>query len=175
MTIEYLGNKSQLLDFVVGPILAEPGVETVADVFCGTASVSRALAESGRRVIANDQLQLCATLAEAELLAQTAPVFEGVRHAAAARPGEPVYAAVMRTLNDLAPVGGFFHRTYSPASGKEGATRMYLTEENAGKVDAIREQLGTWEPLLTRAERAILLRDLVRAVARVSTTAGTYG
>ena len=52
---------------------------------------------------------------------------------------------------------------------------MYLTEANARRVDGMRAQIARWEPLLTRGERALLLRDLVRAVARVSNTAGTYG
>jgi adenine-specific DNA-methyltransferase len=175
MTIEYLGNKGQLLDFILRPILELGDVDTVADVFCGTASVSRALAERGRRVIANDHLHLCATLAEAELLGSATPCFDGLSDAIAPRHGEPRYSAVVRTLNETEPFAGFFYRTYSPASSAHGAARMYLTEENAGKVDAIRMRIADWDGALTRGERAILLRDLVRAVTRVSNTAGTYG
>jgi len=175
MTIEYLGSKSQLLDFVLRPILEQADVHTVADVFCGTASVSRALAERGRRVIANDHLHLCATLAEAQLLGSATPCFDGLGDVIAPRDGESRYSAVVRQLNEAEPVAGFFYRTYSPASSLNGAGRMYLTEDNAGKVDAMRLQIADWEGALTRGERAILLRDLVRAVTRVSNTAGTYG
>ena len=52
---------------------------------------------------------------------------------------------------------------------------MYLTEHNAGKADAIRAKIEEWAPALARAERAVLLRDLVQAVSAVSNTAGTYG
>src|SRR5947207_1492994 len=131
MTIEYLGSKSQLLDFVVQPILDLREIDTVADVFCGTASVSRALAKHGRRVIANDHLHHCATLAEAELLGPPTPRFAGLADRVAPEHGEAMYAAVLRVLNASEPVAGFFYRTYSPASSAGGAARMYVTEDNA--------------------------------------------
>lgn len=106
MTIEYLGNKRQLLHFVLRPILELSDVETVVDVFCGTAAVSRGLAESGRRVIANDHLHLCAMLAEAQLLGPASPRFDGLVDAIAPRPGESRYSAVVRVLNETAPLAG---------------------------------------------------------------------
>lgn len=175
MTIEYLGNKSRLLDFVLQPLWEHEEIQTVADVFCGTASISRALAERGRRVIANDHLHLCATLAEAALLGSPTPTFQGLSEVSGKRGGESRYSAVISALNATKPVRGFFYRTYSPASAADGGGRMYLSEANAQKIDAIRRKIARWEPVLTRSERAILLRDLVRAVTRVSNTAGTYG
>jgi adenine-specific DNA-methyltransferase len=170
VAIEYLGNKSRLLGFITPPIAALPGVRTVADVFCGTASVSKALGHHGLRVVANDHMRLCATLAEAALLADGPPGFGGLAGEIARRRGETPYDAVLRALNALPPAEGFFFRTYSPAGG-----RMYLTEHNAMRVDAVRARVDRWAPVLTRAERAILVRDLVSAVVAVSNTAGTYG
>jgi adenine-specific DNA-methyltransferase len=175
VAIEYLGNKSRILQFIAGPIAAVPGARTVADVFCGTASVSKALSGHGFRVLANDHMQLCATLAEAALLADGQPLFEMLAPEVTRRSGEAMYDAVLRRLNGLPPEDGFFLRTYSPASAATGTARMYLTELNAAKVDAIRAQIERWTQLLSRAERAILLRDLVSAVSAVSNTAGTYG
>jgi adenine-specific DNA-methyltransferase len=175
VAIEYLGNKSRLLAFVAAPIAALPGVRSVADVFCGTASVSHALGRHGFRVLASDHMELCATLAEAALLGDGTPPFERLVGEVSRRSGETMYDAVLRRLNGLAPEDGFFLRTYSPASAATGTARMYLTEMNAAKVDAIRAQIERWAPLLSRSDRAILLRDLVSAVAAVSNTAGTYG
>lgn len=174
MPIEYLGNKRRLLDFIVAPIVAS-GARSVGDLFCGTASVASALGRRGLRVVANDHLTLCATLAEASLLAPAAPSFSGLNGAIDVRRGESRYQAAVRALNELTPVGGFFFRTYSPASGSADGGRRYLTEANAARVDAIRETIAQWSPLLSRGERALLLRDLVVAVSRVSNTAGTYG
>ncbi len=131
VAIEYLGNKTRLLDFVTRPIASVRGLDSIADLFCGTASVSSALRAQGLRVVANDHLRLCATLAEAALLADGPP---------------RDYAQRLATLNALAPEPGFFHRTYSPAGG-----RMYLTEHNAAKVDAIRAEIERWD--LDRAEK----------------------
>jgi adenine-specific DNA-methyltransferase len=153
VAIEYLGNKRRLLDFVTGPIGQVPGLDSIADLFCGTASVSGALRARGLRVVANDHLRLCATLAEAALLADGPPLD---------------YAPRLAALNALEPEPGFLHRTYSPAGG-----RMYLTEANAAKLDAVRAEIEAWS--LPRAERATFLRDLVRAVVAISNTAGTYG
>lgn len=174
MAIEYLGNKTRLLDFVLEPIVAA-GVRSVADLFCGTASVSQALSHRGIRVVANDHMSLCATLAEATLLAPARPGFRGVTSEIQVRAGERPYDAAVRTLNEIEPTPGYFHRTYSPASATTGTERMYLTEANAAKIDAIRTRIERWTPLLRRGERALLLRDLVAAVSRISNTAGTYG
>src|SRR5688500_11074155 len=119
MTIEYLGNKSRLLDFVLHPLLECRDIQTVADVFCGTASISRALAERGRRVIANDHLHLCATLAEAALLGSPTPMFHDLSGVSRKRRSEPRYSAVIHALNATKPVRGFFYRTYSPASSAD--------------------------------------------------------
>lgn len=175
MSIEYLGSKRRLIEFLMGPICSIPGASVVADLFCGTASVSLGLKARGMRVIANDHMKLCATLAEAALLTDGAPPFRGLASVQGGDCNEGAYHAALRTLNALPPVSGFFHQTYSPESVRTGVMRMYLTEANAAKVDAIRAQINEWEPLLTRAERAVLLRDFVTAVSAVSNTAGTYG
>ena len=174
MPIEYLGNKSRLLEFILRPIAAS-GVTSVGDLFCGTASVSKALRQRGFRVVANDHMELCATLAEAALLAPDEPRFVGLDDVRPVRRAESPYEATLRSLNETAPSPGFFHDTYSPASASSGTERRYLTESNAAKVDAVRAKIEDWAPLLDRAERAVLLRDLVVAVTRVSNTAGTYG
>jgi adenine-specific DNA-methyltransferase len=174
--VEFLGNKFQLLDFILGAIEREVGEPTaIADLFCGTASVSRALRERGYTVAANDHLGLCTTLAEAVLLNDGTPRFEGILGDIDPS-GEEPYDAVLAHLNQLPPTEGFIFRTYSPASEANcGTNRMYFTEVNAGRIDSIRAQLAAWEARLARGERALLLADLIRAVTAVSNTAGTYG
>jgi adenine-specific DNA-methyltransferase len=150
-------------------------VRRVADLFTGTGVVAKAFANQGMQVTANDQLVLCATLAEAALLRDVQDPFSVLATELARGRGETAYQAVLRTLNQSVAAEGFFFRTYSPASSVDGDGRMYLTEQNAARTDAMRSQIETWSPLLSRWERAILLRDLVRAVTSVSNTAGTFG
>jgi adenine-specific DNA-methyltransferase len=62
-------------------------------------------------------------------------------------------------------------RHYSPLGG-----RMYFTEENAGRIDAIRRRLHEWraEGLIGDDEFFILLAALIEAADRVANTAGVY-
>jgi adenine-specific DNA-methyltransferase len=179
MPIEFIGSKKPLLGFVLGALKGEGEGERprrVVDLFCGTASVSAALRDAGHEVVANDHLVLCSTFAEAVLLTGPRPAFAGLADEVPGVRSGAAYAAVVAALNALPPEPGFIHREYSPASARHaGVARMYLTERNAARVDAIRRTIAAWEPALTRGERALLLRDLVRAVSRVSNTAGTYG
>ena len=161
--VEFLGSKRSLTNFLTRTIDGfSPQAGHVGDLFCGTASVSAALRARGWRVTANDNLRLCSTFAEAALLFPTSDPFAGL--------GGPKYETVLAELNALQGEPGFIHAHYSPAG-----ERMYLTEENAARVDAVRARIRSWEPMLERGERARLLADLTNAVSRVSNTAGTYG
>lgn len=170
--VEFLGHKASQAPAIVQAVLAAVGpCGRVADVFCGTAAVSAALRAAGYRVDANDTLALCTTWAEARLQAPRTPAFAGL-----GTRGGGNYATVIEILNGLPPVNGFVRRNYSPASRETTLTaRMYLTEENAAKVDAVRRQIREWEPALTTGEHSLLLACLVDAVGRVSNIAGTYG
>ncbi len=179
MAIEFLGSKGRLLSFLTETISKHSVKEGhFVDLFCGTASVSSAFRSHGLRVTANDHLALCSTMAEARLLNRGVPGFDGVVGAGevSSQNAEHPYDRVLARLNELKPQRGFVFRSYSPASLRTtGVERMYFTEANAARIDAIREQISRWDPLLTRGERSLLIADLVRASSEHSNTAGTYG
>ncbi len=182
MSIEFLGHKKSLLQFILSHIEQEvsPEPSDFTDLFCGTSVVSAAFKESGYKVTANDQLVWCSISAEAVLLNDGEPSFEGVIPFVEERRdtlfGSTTYGNVLALLNSLPPKRDFIYRSYSPASKRYSAfERMYFTEENAGRIDAIRAQIREWDSLLTRGERALLLWDLIRAANAVSNIAGTYG
>jgi len=88
------------------------------------------------------------------------------------------YDHVLNYLNNLSPVEGFIYRHYSPEGTRNDDTiRSYFTGRNAAKVDVIRGQIEKWfcADRITHDEYCLLLADLLRAVAAVSNTAGTYG
>lgn len=134
------------------------------DAFCGTGAVAAAAADRGWDVRVNDHLPSSAALATARLLAESDVPFEPLGG----------YGSAIERLNAVAPEQGFFWREYSPASAQD---RMYFTESNAMRIDAIRGQISAWETggALRGAERELLLADLITAAARVANTAGTYG
>lgn len=163
-------------------VAAKTRPNVVADLFCGTGTVSAAFKRQGWTVHANDTLSLCTTLTRALLLNDGEPEFLGIStelekvastdFLGRLRP----YDRALLFLNDLPPVEGFCWRSFSPATvGYEGVERRYFTEENAGRIDAIRARIEEWAPRLTPGEEALLLRDLVRASNAVSNIAGTYG
>ena len=177
MAIEYLGHKRHLLPFILSAIEERaPKAWTFGDVFCGTGTVAAALNVRGQRVTAVDNLVWCTTFTAFKLLNRRPPSFSGIRSEIPKPRGDARYRCVLAYLNGLPPEPGFIHRTYSPASAAHGPTRrMYLTEENAGRIDAIRRQIHEWSGDLTEGERTLLLSDLIRATNAVSNIAGTYG
>jgi len=67
--------------------------------------------------------------------------------------------------------GGFVAGHYSPAGG-----RMYFTQENAERIDAVRERLHEWraEGLIGDDAYFLLLAALIEAADRAANTAGVY-
>jgi adenine-specific DNA-methyltransferase len=183
MSIEFLGHKKNLLPFILTQIQRTGANDlhgNFVDLFCGTAAVSTAFKRAGWRVIANDHLYWCSLSAEALLLNDDDPPFSGVQQFLP-KPqrkllNPSVYETVLSYLNGLPAKKGFIYRNYSPAAKSNGdGGRMYFTENNAKRIDAIRVKIEEWGPRLTKGERALLLWDLIRASNAVSNIAGTYG
>lgn len=170
--IAYLGSKANQANRIATYISSVVTFGArVADVFSGTGIVSAALKASGLSVVANDHLLWAFHAARAALLNDDPPSFKGL-DVAIGWVDIDRYDAVLRCLNDLAPIDGFMPREYSPSGP---AKRRYLTAENAGRVAAIRQQIAEWSERLTAAESSLLISDLIASTSAVSNTAGTYG
>lgn len=169
MAYRYLGNKTRLLDWLLG-IIAErvPLGSAIADPMCGTASVSEALAAEGFQVHASDMLTFPVLHARARLRS-AAPAFRAFGG----------YESALEHLNTLTPIEGYFAREFSsggrPAYG--GPARNYFTHENARRIDAARTEIKRLRTVerITLAEQELLLHDLALAVNDVANIAGTYG
>ena len=85
---------------------------------------------------------------------------------------------MLNFLDSLPGEDGFIYREYSPG-GTSGSryVRKYFSDDNARKIDAIRDRIAVWsrEDLVTEAEGALLIYDLMKATNRVANIAGTYG
>lgn len=166
----YIGNKSKVLPVLL-PIITDgvaPGGR-IADLMCGTASVSAALRSAGFAVTAADQLSFPVHHAIVRLQLGQAPAFTVAGG----------YERALRILNELPAVPGYFVREYSdggtPESGDE--PRKYLSTENAARLDAMSSAVSAWHASgeIDDHENALLRHDLVLAVNRVANIAGTYG
>lgn len=169
MSYRYIGNKTRIADQILGLVerFAAPG-SVVADPMCGTASMSAALRVRGYKVVASDILTFAAQHARVRLLLDTAPDLAGIGVS---------YGQALALLNNLEPKGGIFSREYGPDGAPTAgcSPRKYFTAKNAARIDAMREQLRSWEPKLTELESSLLHHDLVLAANRVANIAGTYG
>jgi len=173
--VRFLGNKTRLLDFLLGHVEAlgeEPGV--ACDPFAGTASVASALKARGWRVHAGDLLASSYALQVARVELDRPPGFD--LPPADGGAGLP-YEAVVERLVALPPSDGFITEHYTPAGeagGRHG--RMYFTPENARRIDAIRERIEAWSGSghLDRAREQLLLATLIEAADRVANTTGVY-
>jgi adenine-specific DNA-methyltransferase len=163
--VRYIGSKARVVD-EISEILGHPneGDGFFVDAFCGTGVVAGAAADLGWSVRINDHLLSSASLAVAQLLAHSDVPFKDLGG----------YDRVIKTLNGVEPVDGFFWREYSPASE---LGRMYFSEQNARYIDSARTLLNQWraDGALNSDEDALLTADLISAAARVANIAGTYG
>lgn len=164
--MRYLGNKSKLLHFIED-VIHKYNIEgeTFADLFAGTCSVGDYF-KGKYKVIANDYMMFSNIICKAKLLNKDIPMFENFT--------KSYHCSPFTWLNDKIydPKDNYFiYKNYTPIGN-----RMYLTEENALKIDGMRldiEELYKKE-IIDKKEYAFLLASLLGSVLKVSNTSGTY-
>lgn len=169
VSVRYIGSKARLIDAII-PLIGSPqsGTGIFVDAFCGTGVVAEAATRAGWSVQINDHLTCAVTMAAARLTAVADVPFATLGG----------YVGALNALNSLRPRKGFIWREYSPASERKiGIKRMYFTEANAARMDAIRTEISSWRDArrITVAEERLLLADLLAATNKVANIAGTYG
>jgi adenine-specific DNA-methyltransferase len=151
--MRYIGNKTRLLPFILRTLRGSGiPVGSVHDAFAGTASVGRALKADGWRVHSSDLLMSSYVFQRAYVVADAMAPELGER---------------ARQLSSVSPCEGFI---------TSAAGRMYFTPENAGRIDAAREELERWRVAKELDEDSyyILLAGLIEGADRVANTAGVY-
>jgi len=184
--MRYIGNKTRLLPFLMGTIeRLALSPKTAHDAFSGTAAVGRALKAAGWRVASSDLMTYSYVFQRAYVVAQRSPSF------AALRAGDPELRRALRSPSfrkSIAGTGalgavseylarwvdverGFIGSHFAPAGG-----RMYFTQENADRIDAIRRRLHEWwtAGLIQDDAYYVLLAALIEGADRVANTAGVY-
>lgn len=166
--MRYLGNKTKLLHFI-DSVIEKYDIkgEVFADLFAGTGSVSDYF--KGRyRIIANDYMAFSSILCKARLLNKEQPKFD--------RFVTKYHTDPFTWLNEKVyePDENYFiYKNYTPRSEEK---RMYFTEENAVKIDGMRQDMEALyaEGSLKEGEYVFLLASLIESVMKVSNTSGTY-
>ena len=160
--MRYIGNKTRLLPFILRTLKRSGiGVGSVHDAFAGTASVSRALKQRGWRVHSSDLLMSSYVFQRAYVVADSA---------------DSSLDEMAGELNSLPPRAGFISEHFSPTPEGASGGRMYFTAENAGRMDAAREELEIRRKggRIDDDTYYVLLAAIIEGADRVANTAGVY-
>lgn len=174
----YIGNKSKLLDYIIGKtkdIIGKSG--TVADIMAGTGMVSLEYRKNGYNVIASDMMTYSKCHLITNLLNSKSPEFKNLTSLKIA--GMSMYESILAYLNNLEGTEGYFYNEFSPEGIPDNgySPRKYFTSKNAKKIDAIRQELENWiqNKKINSNEEAVLKHTLIMAVNKVANISGTYG
>ncbi|WP_312505957.1 Dam family site-specific DNA-(adenine-N6)-methyltransferase [Lysinibacillus sp.] len=168
--MRYIGSKVNLLEeienFIKENINDNSSVFT--DLFSGTGSVAEYF-KKDYEVNSNDFLYFSYVLQQAKVVNNSVPEFKGLKQLGIE---EPVY--YLENAEFDIDESYFITKNYSPYNQSE---RMYLSIENASRIDFIRQCINKWkaESLITELEYFYLLAVLIEAVPYVSNISGTYG
>ena len=153
---KYLGSKFRLIDFLTDTIRSRVDqIGVFTDLFAGTGVVGCAFRAHAAKIIANDLLYSNYVVNRVFLAsAQDSVDLDRV-------------GDLIEELNRSAPVRGYAHANYSGS---------YFTEENAARIDGIREaiEILAAQERCTPQERLILLASLLFAVDKAANTVGQY-
>ena len=172
--MNYIGSKYSLIDFLETSIektlksyneTKTPSEMVFADLFAGTGVVSGSFKKRGYSIIAND-IQYYSYVITKHMIENNGNL------------DKDRCARLIKELNDLHGVEGFIYRNYS-FEGTEGQEfrRMYFTDYNAKKCDAIRIAIENWllEGRINEHEYFFLLGSLLNSIDKYANTASVYG
>lgn len=164
--MRYIGNKQRLIDHI-SAFIKENDItgSTFCDLFAGTGVVGDYF-KGEYRVIANDFMYYSYVINQGKLLNKKIPGFGTFKKKFGSDPF--VYLNNKEYIFDET---FYITREYTPKNG-----RQFFTEENATKIDGIRQ---TVEHLfengdIQESEYFFLLASLIESVMGVSNTSGTY-
>ena len=141
-------------------------VHVVTDLFSGTGVVAQSLKALGYAVFSNDILYFSYVLNKGSL-EMNKPISSKLR-------------GLIGHLNNLSPENSswfeldsaFIYQNYSPHGD---CARMYFQNDNAIKIDLVRQEIERLRNELSEEEYFYLLSLLIKAVPYVSNITGTYG
>jgi adenine-specific DNA-methyltransferase len=170
--MRFIGNKTNLLENIRDVVAQNcgDGNEIFCDIFSGTGSVSRHF-KSDYRIISNDILYCAHILSAATVEVNEVPKFSLLKLRGI---DDPLTYLESAEITGGGISAAYCTENYSPAGD---AGRMYFVEDNARRIDFIRETIERWkgDSLISGSEYKYLLACLIESVPFVSNITGTYG
>lgn len=179
--MRYIGNKENIVANIY-QILLSQGINgnSFFDFFSGTTNVAKFYKNKGYRVECCDKLFMSFCLQKAYIENNQDPQFSKllkIIHCQTELLFNTPLDIIVSYLNSIPPIEGFIYHNYTP-TGTSGLKqpRMYFSDDNGKKIDAIRQQIEVWRDmqLLTEYEYFILISCLIETVSFYSNVAGVY-
>ena len=173
--MRFIGCKNNLLsniDFVINENISYSGNEIFCDIFSGTGAVAKHFKEK-YSIISNDSMFFSYVLQKAIIENNNLPTFEKLKNIGILNPFTFLEDTQIITY-DFNDDKYFITKNYSP---HDDCSRMYFTNQNAARIDFIRNTIEAWKSqgLLEDYEYYYLLASLIDCVPSVSNITGTYG
>jgi len=170
--MRFIGSKKNLLTEI--QLIIENNCinsKSFCDIFSGTSVVARFF-KNKYKIFSNDILHFSYVLQKATIENNTIHLFKGLNKIGIKNP-LMFFNEYDVKITDLKSKP-FILNNYSPNKNNE---RSYLTNENAIKIDFIRQTINLWKEkqLINKSEYYYLLASLIESIPFVSNIAGTYG
>lgn len=180
--MNYIGSKLKLLKFLessINQVVSEKNYR-FSDLFAGTGIVGRYFKEKWHQVTAND-LQYYSFVLNKNYIGNHQDLhFVGLFQVILELITTDLWErkrVVLQYLETLKWKKGFIYKNYAFGGTKWAEhERLYFSDENAMKCDAIRFQIEKWkkEEKITDNEYYFLLTSLLEAIDKVANTASVY-
>lgn len=159
--MNYIGSKIKLSAFIYNTVTQIAGNDlsgsTFCDLFAGTGTVGKLFSGHVKKIISNDREYYSYVLNRAYL----------------GRLDDFDHETLFAELNNLKGCPGFIFNEYSE-NGKAG--RLYFSEANGQRIDAIRQKIKQWKTskAITEDVYYFLLASLIQSADKVANTASVY-
>ncbi len=182
--MNYIWSKKSLLDFLYNSITSVVKRKdfVFSDLFAWTWIVWSFFKQKWNQIIAND-IQYYSFVLNRNYIWNHKPIYfywleSEIKNLSNFSKWEDRVKVILEYLNNLDWKKGFIYKNYAPGGSKWNEfERMYFTDENAKKCDAIRMKIEEWEKakLITENEYYFLLASLLESIDKVANTASVYG
>lgn len=172
VVMRYIGCKKLLLKDIEKVIDENiDNAKSFCDIFSGTTIVAQYF-KPKYKIISNDLMNFSYCIQKAVIENNFNPKFENLFGKSIQNPIDFFNNLPISQMEKLPKCKRFCQNNYSPRGG-----RMYVTDENALRIDYIRNEIENWrkENLIANSEYYYLLASLIEAVPYISNISGTYG
>ena len=182
--MNYIGSKLSLLYFLeesINKVIKKDTCQVFCDLFSGTGAVGSFFKTKGYSIIAND-LQYYSYVLNKQYIGNHRELsFDGLKDTILklnSQTLEEKKHTICNYLSSIPLVKGFIYKNYSYGGTHNSEyQRMYFSDKNAQKCDAIRIKIEDWklEKKITLGEYYFLLTSLLESIDKYSNTASVYG